>query len=143
MIRTTEGITTADSINGEALALLTKRLDCRMEDILFIDIETTGLSPRNSELYLIGAGFYQDGNWMISQFFAQSTAQEEEVLSAFSDFSRNFSKLVHFNGDRFDIPFLQSKYEEHKLSDPFENMESFDLYKHVKGYKAALGLPDC
>ncbi len=114
-----------------------------MEDILFIDIETTGLSPRNSELYLIGAGFYKDGKWMVSQFFAQSTAQEEEVLSAFSDFSRSFSKLVHFNGDRFDIPFLQHKYEEYKLSDPFEKMESFDLYKHVKGYKTALGLPDC
>ncbi len=143
MIRTTEAITTSESINGEALALLIKELHCRMEDILFIDIETTGLSPRNSELYLIGAGFYKDGKWMVSQFFAQSTAQEEEVLSAFSDFSRSFSKLVHFNGDRFDIPFLQHKYEEYKLSDPFEKMESFDLYKHVKGYKTALGLPDC
>ncbi len=143
MIRTTEAITSSESINGEALALLIKELHCRMEDILFIDIETTGLSPRNSELYLIGAGFYKDGKWMVSQFFAQSTAQEEEVLSAFSDFSRSFSKLVHFNGDRFDIPFLQRKYEEYKLSDPFEKMESFDLYKHVKGYKTALGLPDC
>ena len=28
------------------------------------------------------------------------------------------------------------------LSDPFENMESFDLYKHVKPYKTQLGLAD-
>ena len=67
-----------------------------LEDILFIDIETTGLSPRNSEIYLIGTGFYQDGRWMISQFFAENTTQEEEVLSAFSDFSRSFKYLVHF-----------------------------------------------
>ncbi len=143
MIKTREAITTSDNLNEEALALLPKRCGCRMEDILFIDIETTGLSPRNSELYLIGTGFFQDGKWLISQFFGENTSEEEAVLSAFSDFSRNFKVLVHFNGDRFDIPFLQSKFKEHKLTDPFERMVSYDLYKHVKKYKTPLGLPDC
>ena len=77
MIKTREAITTSDNLNEEALALLPKRLDCRMEDILFIDIETTGLSPRNSELYLIGTGFFQDGKWLISQFFGENTSEEE------------------------------------------------------------------
>ena len=142
MIRTNEGITANDNLDEVAIDLLQKKLCCKKEEILFIDIETTGLSPRNSELYLIGTGHFKDGKWLISQFFAESTKQEEQVLSAFSDFSSNFSKLVHFNGDRFDIPFLQAKYEEHKLSDPFVKMESCDLYKCVRPFKSQLGLSD-
>ncbi|MBQ7615197.1 MAG: ribonuclease H-like domain-containing protein [Butyrivibrio sp.] len=142
MIKTNEGFTANDNLDEVAIDLLQKKLGCKKEEILFIDIETTGLSPRNSELYLIGTGHFKDGKWLISQFFAENTSQEEQALSAFSDFSRSFKKLVHFNGDRFDIPFLKAKYEEHMLSDPFENMESFDLYKHVKPYKTQLGLAD-
>ena len=33
------------------------------ESILFFDIETTGLSPKNASIYLIGAAFLQDKKW--------------------------------------------------------------------------------
>ncbi len=140
MIKTSEVIT---GLNNEALAMLPGLMECNMEDILFLDIETTGLSPRNSEIYLIGTASYRDGGWTISQFFAEKTQEEEQVLSQFSDFSRSFTYAVHFNGDRFDIPFLKSKYEEHKLTDPFERLKSFDIYKWVKPLKRQLGLADC
>ena len=132
-----------EGINSDALEMLPEIVGCGKEGILFIDIETTGLSPRNSDLYMIGTGFWENGKWVIRQFFGENAQEEEKVLSEFSDFSRSFTKVVHFNGDRFDIPFLQSKYEEHKLTDPFGRLESFDLYKWVKPYKKQLGLPDC
>lgn len=140
MIKSSEII---DGIDNSAILMLPEIVGCSIEEILFIDIETTGLSPRNSDLYMIGTGFVENGKWMIRQFFGESAQEEEKVLSEFSDFSRPFSRVVHFNGDRFDIPFLQSKYEEHKLTDPFERLSSFDLYKWVKPYKRALGLQDC
>ena len=34
-----------------------------LDQILFLDIETTGLSADNSQLYLIGCAFYKEGNW--------------------------------------------------------------------------------
>ncbi len=140
MIKTSEII---EGINSSALEMMPEIVGCPREDILFIDIETTGLSPRNSDLYLIGTGFVENGKWVVRQFFGENADDEEKVLSEFSDFSRSFAKVVHFNGDRFDIPFLQKKYQEHKLTDPFERLESFDLYKWVKPLKRQLGLPDC
>lgn len=143
MTKISEEITASENINLEAVDFLTKLLECGKEEILFLDIETTGLSPKNSDIYLVGTGFFKDDHFIVRQFFAESSQDEEGVLSAFSDFSREFNKVVHFNGDRFDIPFLQYKYEEYKLSDPFGRMESVDLYKIAKPFKMLLGLPDC
>ena len=140
MIRTNEII---ERPKSEDMEILLKNLDCEEREILFIDIETTGLSPKTSDLYLIGAAYKAGNDWNIIQFLALSAADEKQVLSAFSDFSKGFKKLVHFNGDRFDIPFLKAKYEKYDLSDPTADMDSFDLYKQVKPYKKQLGLPDC
>ena len=140
MIRSSEIV---EGIDNRALEMMPEIVGCSREEILFIDIETTGLSPRSSDIYMIGTGFVENGKWVVRQFFAESAQEEEKVLSEFSDFSRPFSKVVHFNGDRFDIPFLQSKYEEHKLTDPFGRLSSFDLYKWVKPFKRQLGLADC
>ncbi len=140
MIRTNEII---ERPKSEDMEILIKNLDCEEREILFIDIETTGLSLKTSDLYLIGAAYKAGNDWNIIQFLALSVADEKQVLSAFSDFSKGFKKLVHFNGDRFDIPFLKAKYEKYDLSDPTADMDSFDLYKQVKNYKKQLGLPDC
>ncbi len=140
MIRTNEII---ERPKSEDMEILLKNLSCDEREILFIDIETTGLSPKTSDLYLIGAAYKAGNDWNIIQFLALSAADEKQVLSAFSDFSKGFKKLVHFNGDRFDIPFLKAKYEKYDLSDPTADMDSFDLYKQVKNYKKQLGLPDC
>ena len=140
MIRTNEII---DAPKAEDIEILKKTLSCRGEDFLFVDIETTGLSPRTADIYLIGAAYLNGNGCNVIQFMAESSAEEEQILSAFSDFSRGFKKLIHFNGDRFDIPFLKAKYEKYGLSDPLAAMDSFDLYKAVKPYKKQLGLPDC
>lgn len=143
MTKISEEITASEKISSEAVALLTKLLECSREELLFLDIETTGLSPKNSDIYLVGTGYFKDDSFVVKQFFAESGQDEEGILSGFSDFSRGFNKVVHFNGDRFDIPFLQYKYEEYKLSDPFARMESVDLYKIAKPFKTLLALPDC
>ncbi len=130
-------------INTEILDRLPGLLGCDEKEILFIDIETTGLSPKDSEIYMIGAAFCDGTGWQIRQLFAEDPSREEEVLSAFSDFCRHYKVLLHYNGDRFDIPFLQNRYERHKLTDPLPSILSVDLYKRIKPYKRLLGLADC
>ncbi len=130
-------------LNIEVLNRLPEILGFNLEEILFIDIETTGLSPKDSEIYMIGAAFYDGAGWQIRQLFAENPSQEEEILSAFSDFCRHYKVMIHYNGDRFDIPFLQTRYEKHKLTDPLTNIKSVDLYKKIKPYKKLLGLADC
>ncbi len=140
MIRTTEEL---KDINTEVLDRLPQMLGCDKKEILFLDIETTGLSPRDSALYMVGFAFFDGVRWQVKQLLAENASQEEALLSAFSDLSRAYKVIVHYNGDRFDIPFLQARYELHKLSDPFASMKSLDLYRKVKAYKKQLGLPDC
>ncbi|MCR5156103.1 MAG: ribonuclease H-like domain-containing protein [Butyrivibrio sp.] len=122
---------------------LMQAADCDLGDILFFDIETTGLSPKNSDIYLIGAAYFKEDLWHICQFFAENTCEQEDVLKAFSDLMGSYKALVSFNGDRFDIPFLRSKYNALGLEEPFGQKKSFDLYKFVHAYKIPLGLPDC
>ena len=140
MIKTSEGII----LSGDHFVRrLPDLLNCKPEDLLFVDIETTGLSPKNSDIYLIGCGYYDSGNWHICQFFAESSDQEKETLEAFIDFSKDYKILIHYNGDRFDIPFLLAKFEKHELFNPFAHMSSLDIYKEIKTYKKQLGLLDC
>ncbi len=143
MLKTTQKISGTGIVDEGALEVLLTSLSCKKEDVLFFDIETTGLSPKNSDLYLIGAGYFTDGSWQIDQFFANDSSEAKDVLIAFAGLTRKFLKVVSFNGDKFDIPFLQAKYADHEMLDPFNRLSSVDLYKCVKPYKLQLGIPDC
>ena len=47
-----------------------------LDQILFLDIETTGFLAASSTLYLIGCAYYTEGNWIIRQWFAQTPDEE-------------------------------------------------------------------
>lgn len=114
-----------------------------LENILFLDIETTGFTAKSSSLYLIGTAYYQAGNWHIRQWFAQNPTDEEALLTDFFSFCLPFTHLIHFNGNNFDLPYLLQKCEQYKLSYNFDNFEGLDLYKRVSPYKAFLHTPNC
>ncbi len=140
MIKTSEEfILPEDHIAGS----LHRALNCNPGEILFLDIETTGLSPKTSDLYLIGVSYFENRTWHIVQYFAESLEHEKEILMNFSALAKDFKYVIHFNGNRFDIPFLQGKYAKYDLADPFVGLRSFDLYKEISPYKLQLGLPDC
>ncbi|MDE7224436.1 MAG: ribonuclease H-like domain-containing protein, partial [Acetatifactor sp.] len=86
-----------------------------LEQILFLDIETTGFTARTSYLYLIGCAYYSEGSWYTRQWFAQSYVEEIQILTAFFEFAASYKYLIHFNGNNFDLPYLLQKCEMHKL----------------------------
>ena len=106
-----------------------------LDQILFLDIETTGFLAASSTLYLIGCAYYTEGNWIIRQWFAQTPDEEAELLKAFFDFSTQFSYLIHYNGNTFDLPFLQSKAAKHGITWNYGHMEGLDIYRRVTPYK--------
>lgn len=116
-----------------------KRLG-RLEDLLFFDIETTGFSGDYTQLYLIGCVYYQNDTWNLTQWFADTTSSEEEILHAFFHFLRSFRTVVHFNGDRFDIPYLQKRCRARNLPYNFDGICSIDIYKRIKPYRNLLKL---
>lgn len=111
--------------------------------ILFLDIETTGLSASGSQLYLIGCAFYREGNWQIKQWFAQSPEEEPELIKAFFTFAEEFSYLMHYNGNTFDLPYLKQKLRQYELPYSFDDFDGIDIYRRITPYKNFLKLPNC
>lgn len=112
------------------------------EDVLFFDIETTGLSARSAGLYLIGMLTYTDKKWTLLQFFCEDVADEPAVLQAFFELLHTKKTLISYNGDGFDIPFLRHMLEQYGLPYSFDAIESFDLFKQFRPLKRLLNLPD-
>lgn len=112
------------------------------EEVLFLDIETTGFSPKSASIYLIGCAFYTKSGWCIRQYFAETPACEGEIVRAFSSFAETFRYFVHFNGLTFDVPFLQAKCKKHALP-AFTPVCQCDIYKSISPYKNLLHLPGC
>ncbi len=111
-----------------------------IEKILFFDIETTGLSAVNSNLYLIGCTYCRDNIWHLIQWFNDDGECEEEILSSFFSLLEYYTTVVHFNGDGFDIPYLTKRCEILGLPFDFSHVESIDIYKRIKPYKKLLRL---
>lgn len=112
------------------------------EDILFLDIETTGFTARSSYLYLIGCIYYKENSFHLIQWFAEHYEEEDRVLRAFFEFAKDFRCLIHYNGNHFDIPYLEQKAAQYEISSPLSSMEGIDIYRRVAPLKGFLKLPN-
>lgn len=111
-----------------------------LEQVLIFDIETTGFSALNSQLYLIGCMYFQQGVPKICQWFADTFSDEVTLISGFGDFIKDYKYLIHFNGNGFDIPYLTQKAQALEGSCDFSHLESIDLYKILFSFKRILKL---
>ena len=78
------------------------------EHSIFFDIETTGFSPANSTLYMIGCARRKSNRIYIDQFFAEKPEEEAEILAAFFQMLSPYTTIITFNGVGFDIPYLKA-----------------------------------
>ena len=114
-----------------------------VKDILFFDIETTGFTARSSNVYMIGCLGIENGEWTASQFFAETYSDEKEIISEFFDLAESYSCLIHFNGNNFDIPFIEAKCKEYGLDRSFNRLKGIDIYKRIARYKGFMNLENC
>lgn len=110
----------------------------------FIDIETTGLNRNNDMIYLIGVLYYdfKINNWILNQYFANSMAKELELLEKFIDMISTFDKIITFNGESFDLPFIEHRLKKYGIHYIFDKEKSFDLYQIIKKNRYYLNLPN-
>ncbi|MDO5389513.1 MAG: ribonuclease H-like domain-containing protein [Eubacteriales bacterium] len=112
------------------------------DSCLYFDIETTGLQKKNALVYLIGCVFYQGDNvWKLQQWFADNPDEEQQILEMFCQYASSFAGFCHFNGTRFDIPFLEFRCQQYGISSPFSGKYSRDLYTIYRPLKNFLNLP--
>ena len=107
--------------------------------LLFVDIETTGLSPKTSCVCLIGCAWYAEDSWKMIQWLDDTGEGEKEILTSFVAFTSSFSALVHYNGERFDIPFMKERMQACGISADLRNaldvLPEVDLYRILRPYK--------
>ncbi|MCI6242697.1 MAG: ribonuclease H-like domain-containing protein [Lachnospiraceae bacterium] len=112
------------------------------EHSVFFDIETTGFSPANTSLYLIGCARRQGKQILIDQFFAENPKDEKTVLSAFLAIIKDYNTLISFNGVGFDIPYLKAKADHYNMEEHFRDFEYLDIFRSVSSIKFLLKLPN-
>ena len=114
------------------------------ENFCIFDIETTGLSPKISSLYLIGALWYDgdQGQFCTRQWFADDYISEADILLAFGQFLEPFTLLLHYNGSGFDIPYIQKKCGELDVDSPFHKIQNLDIYREIRRLKSLFSAPD-
>lgn len=116
---------------------------CDIDKCLFIDIETTGFTAKSSNLYLIGCVYFKEGTFNTIQFFADKYSDEKELLEEFFSFASDYNFLIHFNGNNFDIPYIENKARELGIDNSLKEYNGIDIYKRVAPYKDFLKLENC
>lgn len=107
-----------------------------------LDIETTGFSPKFSHISILGY-IYHDGESFVSkQLLAESPEEEGLLLFELLKDVGTDSRIISFNGDSFDLPFIEKRLVENSLH-PLIVGEAFDLYKYIKKYQAFSPYPCC
>lgn len=81
--------------------------DLSPADIVFMDIESTGLT--NSPLFLIGIMIWGKSGFEVKQFFARNYAEETSVIARFVESCLSKRLLVTFNGKSYDVPFIRAR----------------------------------
>ncbi|MBD5550307.1 MAG: ribonuclease H-like domain-containing protein [Lachnospiraceae bacterium] len=114
-----------------------------LQNILFFDIETTGFTAKNSFIYLIGCAFFDGMSFRLTQWFAEKYEEEQKVIESFFKMAKNYTHIVHFNGNNFDIPFIQQKCKAYDLPYTFDDLTGIDLYRRIVPYKYFLKMPNC
>lgn len=108
-----------------------------LSESLFFDIETTGFSSKHTYLYLIGCIAYNNktSSFISYQWLIEDKSEESIIINEFFQFAKQYTTIVHFNGEGFDIPYIESKCAKYSLDYSFSTFKSIDLYKEIAPIK--------
>lgn len=98
------------------------------ENEIILDIETTGLDSSSDQLVLLGIIAYENEKCYIKQYFAEDNQEEKRLLEIYLNLVVD-KTIINFNGDIFDIPFLNNRLIANELFPVFP--DSYDILKEI------------
>lgn len=113
------------------------------DSLLFLDTETTGLAGGTGTLpFLLGLARLTGQHFHLRQFFLTGFGGEVALLAEALPWYEAAEHLVTFNGKRFDLPLLATRYRLSRQPDPFRRLGHIDLlYPTRRAFSA--NWPDC
>lgn len=110
---------------------------------LFIDIETDGLSHKN-KLVIIGLVLITKETKQLIQLFNDDYGSEREMLLELRKIitAYDIDFFISFNGNAFDLPFINARYAHYKIDYSLPKLANFDLLKYARSHQGLLSLSD-
>ena len=103
--------------------------DPAWRELVFFDIETTGFHRVHHRIGLISLAYLRDDQIELVQYFAETPEEEPLILTLALQRMQSFLAFVSYNGDRFDIPFLNARAKHHTMGVQLPLERSLDLYR--------------
>jgi tetratricopeptide (TPR) repeat protein len=117
------------TLDGTAVSRLTPGLSTGdLARAAFVDVETTGLAGgTGTYVVLVGLGTFEDRSFRLRQFFLAHLGFEAAMLAAVSEALANRRVIVSFNGRRFDLPILETRFILNRLQPTTLGLPHLDL----------------
>lgn len=113
---------------AEGLRLLSPSYGGEMEDWLFFDTETTGLSAGAGNFpFLVGAAFFHQKRLVVDQYFLRDPSEEAAMLAELERLMAAHPHLVSYNGKSFDWPLLKNRWVLYRMNPKMEPKSHLDL----------------
>ena len=97
-------------------------------DGLFLDTETTGLAGGTGTMaFLIGLGWFEDGQFHVRQILARDFGEEKAALAHLIEIASHKKFLVTFNGKAFDVNLLATRFILNRLRSDLASLPHLDL----------------
>lgn len=103
-----------DEISREMPAFLSMNgfsSEINLDEILFLDLETTSLSIAAGSIpFLTGIAYFDSDLLVVEQIFIDDVSKEKNCLDYLLPFFRNAKAVATFNGAAFDVPLIKNRY---------------------------------
>ena len=114
-----------------------------LEDVVFFDTETTGLSSgASTTAFLIGTGYFENDVFITKQFLMNDYYQETDMLKNLNYILNNHKAVISYNGKAYDNHIVNSRSILNRLPRLLDDKIQLDLLHSARRlYKRRL--PSC
>ena len=99
-----------------------------LEEILFIDTETTGLSGGTGTMvFMVGLGYFTQEGFLTEQYFLNYPNDEIALIDKLNSVLSRYKVLVSYNGSSFDLPLLKTRFLINRIEPPINQLQHLDL----------------
>jgi uncharacterized protein YprB with RNaseH-like and TPR domain len=116
------------NLNFKELKKIRNDLDINLNNILFLDTETTGLSSGTGTIaFLIGIGYFKNNYFYLFQYFMRDYDEEFAMLYEINNIIKDYKYMISYNGKAFDWNLLITRFLLNRISIENKDIIHLDL----------------